>query len=429
MAYQLVEELSSPLRVEKYSFDNGLTLLYHPDDHAPLLSYQTWFKVGSSDEIPGKTGLAHLFEHLMFKGTKNYQVGEFDRILEEIGAQVNAATWLDWTYYHEELPSHHLSTVIQLEADRMQYLQLDQPQLKAEKKVVLNERQECVEDDPGSYLSEILWKMAFGTHPYSHPTIGYSDDIKGFKLKDCQSFYQKYYAPNQAIIVVSGAVQREALLSQIDKAYGHIPKQVSMIRPDLKQLPLLGPQKSTEWIDINTPRVILGFISPRIDEIDSLALELLNEVLMEGDSSRLYQKLFFEKEWVNELYNLVPQFRGPGLYEIIAELNEGVSLEDVEALILEEIEQIAIHGVLAEELEKGKNCLEVQAYRELQTLQQISQALGFWEATLDDFKHIFQRPSQIKNINSDQVKAIAQKLCDPKRRFTLYAFPKSKAES
>jgi zinc protease len=421
MRFRLVEAIQSPLLVEKYVFDNGLTLLYHPDHQTKLLSYQTWFRVGSSDEDQGKTGLAHLFEHLMFKSTQNYPAGEFERILGELGVQVNAATYLDWTYYHEELPSQHLLKVIELEADRMQFLDLNQSQLKTEKKVVLNERQEGYEDDP---TTEMLWQMAFEDHPYGHPTIGWQADIENFKLKDCKDFYKKNYAVNQAIIVVSGDTERDSLLNAIDQYYGHLQPQTIPQRKSVDLTHWNGPKTQTCALDISSERLIIGIASPASDDDQSLALDLFNQIFVDLDSSRLYQKLFFELECISRLNHYVPQFRGPGLYEINCDLNGKVTLADLERIIFEEIQKVADFGVTDEEIEKGKNCLEIEMYQDLQTLEQKSEALGFWETTLGDFKQIFRRPDKIRNLSKESVQMVAKSLLDPKKRFIIHAKPK-----
>ena len=159
---QLVERYHTPLIVERYRWPNGLELIYQPDHGAPLLSYQTWVKVGSADEEVGSTGIAHFFEHLMFKGTERYPDGELDRLLEEVGGEVNAATWLDWTYYYVDLPSAYLERVVDVEADRLSNLRLTPEVFEAERSVVMNERRECVEDDPEGTLDELLWRHGLG---------------------------------------------------------------------------------------------------------------------------------------------------------------------------------------------------------------------------------------------------------------------------
>src|SRR5262245_58845273 len=210
-------------RVHRFGLGNGLTLLVLVDKSAPVVSYFTWYKVGSRHEKPGKTGLAHLFEHLMFNETENLRAGTFDRKLEENGAETNAATWVDWTYYYESLPADRVGLAVTLEAERMARLVLREPQVVSEKEVVANERRYRVDDDVEGTANELLYKTAFTRHPYHWPTIGWMVDIQNFTPADCESFYRTYYAPNNATVVVVGALREADVLAKIRDAYGAIP--------------------------------------------------------------------------------------------------------------------------------------------------------------------------------------------------------------
>ena len=421
---QLITKVDTPLLIEKYKFSNGLTLIYHPDHGAPLLSFQTWVPVGSAHEKKGKTGIAHLFEHLMFKATRSLSEGEFDRKIEAVGGQVNAATWLDWTYYYEDVPSAHFELVVKLEVDRLQHLLLNSEQLESERKVVMNERQECVEDDSGALLDELLWSMAFEeTYPYAHPTIGWMSDIQGLSLEDCEAFYRTYYAPNQVILVVCGDVKREHLISTIELHYGSIP---TIPPPPTLQLPtphLHGPIEQRKSLTLYAPRLHLGFVVPTVLDPKIIALECLDELLFEGDSARLYRALVFEREWAVCVYSSVPQFKGVGLYEITVELLPNASPEATRALILDELRSISQDGLDSGELEKVKHQKELNTYRGLQTVQQRAQALGFWETTVGDFQELFERPRRLAKVTSSEVCEVAKLLLEPSRQYVLIGQP------
>ena len=187
-----------------FAWATGLTVLTLVDRSAPTVSYHTWFRVGSRHERPGKTGLAHLFEHLMFNETRNHPPGDFDRLMERAGAEANAATWTDWTYYYENAPRGALPLLIELEADRMGNLVLRGPQVSSEKEVVVNERKMRVDDDAEGKALELLYRSAFRRHPYRWPTIGWMEDIRAFTVEDCREFYRKHYAPSNATIVIAG---------------------------------------------------------------------------------------------------------------------------------------------------------------------------------------------------------------------------------
>src|SRR5580692_1911181 len=235
--------------VNRWRLGNGLTILVLVDTSAPIASYHTWFKVGSRHERPGKTGLAHLFEHLMFNETENLKAGTFDRKLEENGAETNAATWVDWTYYYELLPADRVKLAVKLEAERMARLVLREPQVASEKEVVANERRYRVDDDVEGAAGELLYKTAFVEHPYRWPTIGWMEDIQGFTPEDCAAFYRTYYAPNNATVVVAGDVRERDLLLAIRDAYASIPAQP--IPPeDIVPEP---PQREARELEVSKP--------------------------------------------------------------------------------------------------------------------------------------------------------------------------------
>src|SRR5512139_2835914 len=192
------------LSLARYWLGNGLDVLLCEDHSAPVVAYHTWYRVGSRHEREGKTGLAHLFEHLMFNETENLPAGEFDRKLEEAGAESNAATWLDWTHYNIAVPKEQLGLVVSLEAERMSHLVLRDPQVSSEKEVVANERRYRVDDDVEGTADEALYEHAFTRHPYRWPTIGWMEDIQGFTTEDCRRFYRTYYAPNNATLILVG---------------------------------------------------------------------------------------------------------------------------------------------------------------------------------------------------------------------------------
>ena len=433
---ELIEYIEQPFVVSHYRWPNGLNLLHQPDHGAPLLSFQTWVNVGSADEKPGKTGIAHFFEHLMFKATKKHSEGEFDRILESVGGEVNAGTWLDWTYYYADLPSAHLETVIALEADRLVNLNLDKDVLESERQVVMNERRECLEDDPDELMSESLWYNLMGpSHPYSHSTIGLMKDIESLSLEDCNQFYQSYYAPNQITLVVSGDVQSADLLPLVESYYAHIPSQETkprvfsqeyhqtQIREPLDSPTQVTPKRIELDLDIHMPRIHIGLRVPSVLEHESIALECLDELLFQGDSSRIYKALIYDKELASFVYSSLPQFRGEAVYEIGIELRPEQSVDAVHDLVFSELRKVADDGVEDFELSRVKRTKELHSYRGLQTVQQRAESLGYWQSTSGDFKFNFLRLKQIQSVTSQDLKMIAQKLLNPKLRCIVIGRP------
>lgn len=424
----LVSSSHSPIPVERYVLDNGLSILLNEDPSVELLSYQTWIAVGSASEALGKTGLAHLFEHLMFKATHQNQEGVFDRALEEAGGSANAATWLDWTYYYEDIPSPYLERVIALEADRLAGLLLNEEQLEAERKVVMNERRECVEDDPEALIDEKLWHLAFGSHPYGHPTIGWMQDIEGLTLEDCQKFYRTYYAANQVTVVVSGCVDRSTFFRHMIQYYGSLSSQPKPALPALTLPPQTGPIYETLEMTLHAPKVSIGLITYPVTDPKSLALECLDEILNQGDSSRLHRAFVLEREWATAVYSGIPTFKGQGLYELTLELSVDAPVDKAIELVFESLEALITDGFMPGELEKIKRQKELGAYRALQTLQQRAYALGFWEIVSGDYLLGLQRAARLDSITEEDILEIARELLDPSRRFVVIGQPSEDPE-
>ena len=409
--------------IERHELPNGLTLLLLVDRQAPVFSYQTWFRVGSRHERDGKTGIAHLFEHLMFKETKNTPEGQFDRILESMGARNNAATWLDWTYYYEDVPAGNLEQVVRLESDRMENMILNEKQLEAEREVVINERKQRVDNDPSGKLSELLWHAAFTRHAYGHPTIGWMPDIEHLSLQDCLAFYRTYYSPNNAVLVVVGDVDREECLDLVTKSYGHLEHQ-DLPPVDTTPEPLQTAVRRQETtLPLSADRLIVGYKAPAMTHPDFPALEILNEALSEGDSARLQRALVTDGEVASGFSAFVPPFREPGLYEIGVELREERRAEDAEAVLLAELERVMHEGLSEAELSKARNKLETRFVRGLQTAQQRAQAIGFWEVTAGDYRKLYQQSERYAAVTREDVVRIAREVLRPDNRTVVIGRP------
>jgi zinc protease len=417
---------SPALSVERYTLPNGLVLLFQPDPDATVFSYQTWFRVGGGRVHAGRTGLAHFFEHLMFKGTATRPEGVFDRELEARGGRSNAATWLDWTYYHADLPRGHLQAVVDLEIDRLRHLELTAEKVEAERKVVINERQERVDNEPGGLLSETLWTLVLGDHPNGLPTIGWMADIEALTLDDCRQFYDTWYRPNNAVLVVAGGVDRDALLDVVGAAYGPLqpgPLPAPQMLPDVQ---IAAPRLEERTLAILSERMLMGFVAPPVSDPLHPALEILNEILCEGDSGILQRALITDGELASAFYSFVPAFRGPGVFELDIEMRPGHAAKEAEAVVLEVIAQIADAGVAEAALEKARNRLETHFYRGIQTADQRAQALGYWEVTAGDFRRMFTLADAYRQVTVAQVQRVARTVLAADRRAVVRARPRRK---
>lgn len=416
-------ELFGSWKVARHRFGNGLRLLLLPDPSTPLISYHTWYRVGSRNERPGKTGLAHLFEHLMFGATQNHPSGEFDRELERMGAETNAATWLDWTYYHETFPPEAIDLVLEFESDRMQNLVLTEEVVSREKSVVANERRYRVEDRVDGYLDELLYKTAFEVHTYGHPTIGWMEDIEGFTLEDCLEFYRTYYSPTNAIVVVVGGFDADGLLGKIRERIGSIPPQeVPPVDVDAEP-PQQEDRREAVSREMPSSKLLVGYHIPGIGDPANAALVVLNTILCGGESGRLVRRLIHETELAADFSGWAGVFADPCLLEFQVDLREGRQPEEGLEVLDEEIGKLLADGVSEEELTTARNRNRLAFYMGLGTASGKANQLGFFETVLDDCSALRRRIRQIESVDSEQVIEAARAAFRPGNRSIILATP------
>jgi zinc protease len=395
--------------VHRWVLGNGLTVLLLIDDSAPVASYHTWFKVGSRHERPGKTGLAHLFEHLMFNETEHLGAGTFDRKLEENGAETNAATWVDWTYYYESLPAERIKLAIQLEAERMARLVLREPQVASEKEVVANERRYRVDDDVEGSANELLYKTAFSQHPYHWPTIGWMEDIQGFTPEDCVAFYRTFYSPNNATVVVVGDVRERDILLAIRAAYGGIPSQTVPPEDVSPEPPQLERRETEVRKPTATEKLLVAFKGPALGDADHAVATVLNEVLFGGRASRLYRTLVVERELATDVRGWVSTFRDPGLFECWATARGTHTTRDLQAVIDDAFARVRAEVVREEELVRAKARLELGLLQQLETIPGKAEQIGFFETVLGEPAHAFRRVEAFRRTTASDLRRVARR--------------------
>jgi zinc protease len=404
------------LRVERFRFKNGMELLACEDRSAPVVAFHTFYKVGSRHEREGKTGLAHLFEHLMFNEVEGRAPGEFDRKLEEAGAESNASTWLDWTHYNIAVPKDKLGLVIGLEAERMSRLVLRDPQVTSEKEVVANERRYRVDDDVEGSVSELLWATAFTRHAYRWPTIGWMKDIEGFTTGDCAEFYATYYAPNNAILVVVGDFVEATLLEKVSRAYGNIAPSTLPVENYQAEPPQTDERRAEVTKPTPTEKVAIGYHGPALGDFDHLSLSLLSDVLFTGRASRVHQKLVRELEIASDVRAFVGPFRDPGLVELFASAREGHTAEELLAAIDGELARARNEAVSDEEIERARARSELGLLASLETVDGKATTLGFYETVLGRPAAAFERLDALRRIGPSDLLRAARRYFDERAR-------------
>lgn len=413
------------LKASKFRLSNGLKVIVHEDHTAPVFAYHTWFNVGSRNERKGITGIAHLFEHLMFKETKGQGDGRFDRVLEEQGGRVNAATYVDWTFYRESLPKEAFALIPPIEADRMQNIILSDEQVNAEREVVANERRFRTDNSPSGSMQELLYMNAFTVHPYHWPVIGWMEDIHAISPADCIAFYKTYYSPNNAAVIVVGDVETESVLKAIQAAYGDIapadiPTENLPTEPVQDQERRLTVKKS-----IATDKLLMGYKVPGALHPDYPVLEVLSSVLFNGRSSRLYRRLVTEGQIASEAGGGAAQTKYPNLYTIDVSLRGGKTAQDAEQVIDQELKRLSTEPVPATEIEKAINKLETSFWQNFSTVDFKAQAMGFYETLVGDYRELFQEVKRYRNVTPADIQRVAITYFVPSGRTVVVAHPES----
>ena len=406
---------------------NGLKVLLLRDPSAPVFAYQTWFSVGSRHEKEGKTGIAHLFEHLMFNETQNLPHGEFDRRFELAGGNTNAATWVDWTYYQDDLPASELELAVSLESERMQNLLVRERQVETERGVVISERQMRVDDDVDGFMSEELFRLAFTQHPYHWPTIGWMQDIKNLSLDDCVNFYRTYYAPNNATVVVVGDIDEQQTLDLIVRHYGSIAAQTIPVESKIVEPVQRGERCVRFRKPVLTDKILMGYKAPALLDPDHLRLELLGELLIGGASSPIYRDLVIEKEIFSSIGGSVTPFGDPGLWEISASLHRGHTADEGLAMFDQHIEQVIATGPTLEQVERARARMLTSFYMSLKTAHGKASSLGESQTTLGDYRELWRVPQILRAITVADLNGVAQRYLSKERRTVVIAEPSGEA--
>lgn len=349
------------IQFEKYTLPNGLQVILHEDHSVPLVSVNVWYHVGSGDEDPGRTGFAHLFEHIMFMGSQNVPVGMFDIWLESAGANNNGSTTEDRTNYYEDMPSNALPLALWLEADRMGWLlpTMDQAKLDLQRDVVQNERRQGVDNQPYGRANETILAALFPPeHPYSWPVIGSLADLSAATLDDVMNFFRKYYAPNNASIAIAGDFNPAEVKQLIEKYFSNIPRGPAIVRKT--DIPAPRIQRDTFLVledRVQLPRLYYGWQSAKAFSPDHAPISLLASILGQGRTSRLYQRLVYELQVAQDAIAYHDPGRFDGQFRVVVTPKPGQTPARMAELVNEEINKIVQEGVTERELERAKNGL------------------------------------------------------------------------
>ena len=414
------------LKFSDRSLENGLRVLSVSDHSSPTVAVQVWYHVGSKDDPPNRSGFAHLFEHIMFKSTKNMKSEMMDRLTEDVGGFNNAFTEDDVTVYYEVVPSNYLETLIWAEADRLSGLNVDEANFKSEREVVKEEYRQSVLAPPYGKFEYLLQQKSFVAHPYKRPTIGSIADLDAASLHDVQEFHSTYYRPDNATLVVVGDFDPKQLDAWVDKYFGGIAKpNLPLPRVTIKEPLRESESRFTEYGSNDLPAVGFTYLTPRESDPDSKALEVADAILSSGESSRLYHSLVYTQQLAAEVEANSETREDVSLFVLFAILSEGKKTEDVEKSLLAEIKKLQDAPVSAAELEKAKNQIVTEQVQKLETSNGKALALGEAAVLLGDPSRVNTDLERLQAVTAADVQRVIKKYFSDKNRMVLYYLPES----
>jgi zinc protease len=422
-------ELLPQIRIERHSLDNGLRIILSRDPSAPMVAVNLWYDVGSKHERPGKTGFAHLFEHMMFQGSENVEKGQHFSLVQAAGGTLNASTWLDRTNYYETLPGHELEMALWLEADRMASLlpAMTQEKLDNQRDVVKNERRWSVDNQPYGDWDERIQALVYPEgHPYHHPTIGSMQDLSAASLDDVRDFFATWYAPNNAVLTIAGDFETDTALAMIERHFGPIPaNEAKPPPPGMGVDPLIGSDTRVTVPDqVPLPRIYLAHRIPPFGTDAFDALDVAADVLGSGRASRLYASLVREQRLAQDASVFVfPIIGGASMFTVWVTARPGVAPETLEAATLAEIDRLATEGPTGPDLERVRNLHASHAASALERIGERADRLSMYTTLFDEPERVNAEVSRYTAVDAGRVGAALRDSVRGDNRVTLNYIP------
>jgi len=417
------------LPIERHALDNGLRVILSRDPRAPLVAVNLWYDVGSKHEKPGRTGFAHLFEHMMFQGSENVEKGEHFSLIQAAGGTLNASTWLDRTNYFETLPGHELELALWLEADRMASLlpAMTQEKLDNQRDVVKNERRWSVDNQPYGDWDERMQALVYPeAHPYHHPTIGSMEDLSAASLDDVRDFFATYYAPNNAVLTIAGDFETDAALEMVRSHFGPIPPNATLPPPpEMSVEPRIGEAvRETVPDQVPLPRIYLAHRIPPFGTDAFDALDVAADVLGGGRASRLYASLVREQRLAQDVSVFIfPIVGGASMFALWVTARPGVPPESLEAATLAEIERLATDGPSDADLERVRNLQAAHAAGALERIGERADRMSMYACLFDDPERVNLEVSRYSAVDAARMRTAMADALRADNRVTMTYVP------
>ena len=404
---------------------NGMKVVMLEDHSTPIVHLQMWYHVGSKNEKPGRTGFAHLFEHMMFKGSKNVEPEGHPSYVSSVGGQSNAFTDEDATVFWETVPAQYLPLVLWLEADRLASLRIEEKVFKTEREVVKEERRMRIENQPYGRLQEIIADQSFTTHPYKHPVIGSMKDLEAASVQDVRDFFQTYYVPSNATAVLVGDFDAKEALALVTQYLGRVPKSDKAVPRDIPKEP---PQTRERRVTINEewplPAVVVAHHVTFDGDADSYPLHIASKVLSDGQSSRIYRKLVYEKGIALAAFGGGKIIEDPNLFFAVAIVQPGHTTEEATNALIAELDKLRNEPISANELQQAKNQFARDYILGRESNQSKAEMLGHAAVIHDDIKTADGEFDIFQNLTVADVQRVARTYFTPESRLVLTILPK-----
>jgi len=413
------------IKFTEYDLPNGLHVILHQDNTTPIVAVSILYHVGSKNEVPGRTGFAHFFEHLMFEGSDNIARGDFDKITLTAGGTLNANTSQDRTFYYEIFPSNQLELGLWLESERLLHLRIDSTGVETQRAVVKEERKQSYDNRPYGTILEKTMENAYKVHPYKWTPIGYPEDLNKATLKEFMDFHSIYYVPNNATLSIAGDLNIDSTKKMIEKYFSDIPRGTKEIyRPSVVEPEKTAEVRDTVYDNIQLPAVIMSYHIPAQGTPDSYALSMLTTLLSDGQSSRMVKAIVDQQQKAVVVQSMPFALENPGLFLIFGLVNMGVSPADLEKAIDAEIEKVKTTEIPEAEFQKLQNKVENDFVTGNSTMVGIAENLANYHVYFNDANLINTEIDRYMKVTPADLERVAKKYLTPENRVVLTYLPK-----
>ena len=416
------------LEYQRLVLPNGMVVILHQDRSTPITHVEIWYHVGAKNEKPGRTGFAHFFEHLMFKGSRNVEPEQHTSIIASIGGQANAYTNEDTTVFWQTIPSQYLPLILWMEADRMASLRIDEKTFVTEREVVKEERRMRIENPPFGTLNELIMKNAFDVHPYKHPVIGSMDDLNAATVDDVRDFYKTYYVPENATMMIVGDFDVDTATSLVNQYFGRVPKAAKPVPRDIPQEPKHTKERRVTleepW---PLPAVVVAYQVPYNGHPESYPMFVMSKTLSDGNTTRIYRKLVYESGLALTAFGSSSFLEEPGIFSAVALVNPGKNPDDVEKALIAEFDKLKTQGITERELQRAKNQFARDYIVSRLSIKEKASQLGHAEVIQKDMATADGEFDTFQKVSLEDVRRVAQKYFVPEGRLVMRMMPRGGA--